>query len=373
MAKKRILHILPSFEHGGAEQMAAYLMQYIDRSKYSVEAISLYANANRRLEKELTKKDIPIWYLNKRKGLDPKMFYGINKVIQSYKPHILHTHMSVLRYALPIVFTRQIPVKIHTVHTLAEHETDMIGKHINSLAFKKGVIPVAIANAVASSVAKVYSIENIPIIPNGIKVSDYSKTDDITRNAWRRKEGFNENSFIFVCVAGLRPVKNHLVLIDAFNKIVQRNVHLLIVGDGKTRSMLEEIIYQKGIKNQVHILGRRDDITAILQASDAFVLSSNYEGNPLSVMEAMAAGKPVISTAVGGIPELVDERISGYLVPPRKSEKLAEAMYAILTNPGRRCAMGAEAAKKALDRFDVSIMAGSYMKLYEELMQKANI
>jgi glycosyltransferase involved in cell wall biosynthesis len=112
------------------------------------------------------------------------------------------------------------------------------------------------------------------------------------------------------------------------------------------------------------------DVPAILAAADVFVLSSLWEGNPLSIMEAMAAGKPVIATAVGGVPELVEDGVSGILVPPRTPDALAEAMILLAREAVLRRKMGEVARQRALERFGVDRMAREYERLYLKLLQR---
>ena len=175
---------------------------------------------------------------------------------------------------------------------------------------------------------------------------------------------------LFVCVAWLRPQKNPVLLLEAFRRgpASDPRAHLLLVGTGSLRSELERQIGASGLQERVHLLGTRADVPEILNAADVFVLSSDYEGNPLSVMEAMAAGKPVICTAVGGVPELVEDRGCGLLVPPRDPKALSEAMSHMLENPNARKSMGEKSARRAVERFDLRTMTEAYEDLYRSLI-----
>ena len=117
------------------------------------------------------------------------------------------------------------------------------------------------------------------------------------------------------------------------------------------------------------MLGLRSDIPELLNAADVFVLSSDYEGNPLSVMEAMAAGKPIVSTAVGGVPELV-EGGCGLLVPPCDAQALSKAIRYMLESSEARKSMGEASARRAVERFDLRVMTEAYEDLYRELIAK---
>jgi glycosyltransferase involved in cell wall biosynthesis len=133
------------------------------------------------------------------------------------------------------------------------------------------------------------------------------------------------------------------------------------------KSELERQIGAWGLRERVHLLGLRSDVPELLNAADVFVLSSDYEGNPLAVMEAMAAGKPVVSTAVGGVPELVEDGC-GLLVPPLDAQALSKAMSHMLENPSARKSMGEKSARRAVERFDLKVMTEAYEDLYKKLV-----
>jgi glycosyltransferase involved in cell wall biosynthesis len=122
---------------------------------------------------------------------------------------------------------------------------------------------------------------------------------------------------------------------------------------------------------QVHFLGLRREIPDVLGAMDVFVLSSDYEGNPLSVMEAMASGLPIVSTAVGGVPDLFESGKEGLLVQPGNALALAKSMVSLLKDREARQSLGKAAALRARDKFDVSTMVHAYETLYESLTDEA--
>jgi glycosyltransferase involved in cell wall biosynthesis len=257
---------------------------------------------------------------------------------------------------------------VHTVHNLAEREIEWYERWVHRLAFRRGVIPVAIAREVADSIRRVYGIDDFPLIPNGIPVEAFQGRS-MSRERWRSKEGFASKDLLFVCVAALRPQKNPALLLEAFRRgpASAPRAHLLFAGTGALKSELETQIGASNLQERVHLLGERSDIPEILNAADVFVLSSDWEGNPLAVLEAMAAGKPVISTSVGGVPELV-EGGCGLLVPPRDAQALSKAMSYLLENSGARISMGKASAARALDRFDSRVMAEAYEVLYKKLI-----
>lgn len=351
--------------------MATQLMVHLNRDYFRVGAVSLYNRQGTDLEDMLEEQGIGVWYLGKRRGLDPRMFVRLGRVLREFQPHVVHTHRYVLRYLLPSLVVRRAQAWVHTVHNLAEKEVDGLGRWVHRLAFRLGVVPVAIADEVAQSLERVYGVRHVPLIPNGIPVERYALGEGV-RKSWREREGFDEDAFLLVSVARLSPQKDHVTLIRAFSKAVshQPNLHLLLVGDGPLRPQLEAEVRGLGLGGKVHFLGVRTDVPEILAAADVFVLSSRWEGNPLSVMEAMAAGKPVISTAVGGVPELVESGVTGFLVRPGDAQDLAQAIVRVAGDPDLRLRLGHAAHGEAKRRFDVRIMVERYEVLYEQLLAK---
>jgi glycosyltransferase involved in cell wall biosynthesis len=356
----RILHILPKLTVSGAENMATYLMLGLS-SSHDVGAVSLYPRANTTIEKSLSEAGIPVWYLGKRRGFDASMFLAIDKVLRTFRPHVVHSHLSILRYALPSMILRRIPVSIHTLHNMAEYEVGRFGRVIHRLAFRWDVVPVAISREVERSFERVYGTGCGATIPNGIPVEKYAKSHG-AREAWRQKLGFNEDAVLFLSVGRLDTQKNPWMLMKAFAGVSDPRSQLIFVGDGYLLPQLRETVQAKGLDDRVHFLGERFDIADCLAAADIFVLTSNWEGNPLSVMEAMASGLPVIATAVGGVPELVEN--AGILVDAGDSDRLADAMRDLLRNPRARALMGSASRARALSRFRVEQMTEAYETLY---------
>jgi glycosyltransferase involved in cell wall biosynthesis len=256
---------------------------------------------------------------------------------------------------------------VHTVHNLAELEVERLSLVIQSIAFRAGVVPVAIGEAVAESMHRLYRLPPRHQIPNGIPVSDYAPPPR-AREEVRASLAIPGDAPTFVTVGRLQPQKDSKSLIEAFasERLRLLGAHLLLAGDGELRRGLEGQASALGIGERVHFLGVRADIPRVLAAADVFVLASRYEGNPLTVMEAMAAGKPVLATAVGCVPELVSD-CAGLLVAPGDGPALEAAMVDLASDLTRARARGEAAALVARSRFDASVMASAYEKLYAEV------
>jgi len=367
--RTRILHIIPNIAIGGAERLVVNLLEAIDKEKFEVAACSLYPKSGTALEQELEQHGIPVYYLGKHKGLDLRMIPRLYHLFRIFRPDVVHLHLSVLRYALiPMVFCG-IAGRFHTVHNIAQKEVDAPGKIVHWLAFHiGGVIPVSISYEVAQTVEKVYNVRT-PIIYNGIPTEDFHTMPSV-RSSWRKKEGIKDSEIVFLHIGRFSLQKNHRLLIEAFEQVIKEcpNGTLFLVGDGKLRTEIEKIVKGKSLEQKIHFLGLRRDIPELLAGCDIFVLSSDWEGVPMTILEAMAAGRPVIATAVGGVPELVEGGVTGLLVPPQDIQALSKAIVRLADDPSLSEAMGEQGRKRAVERFDIKLIVRQYEELYLKVL-----
>ncbi len=370
MRKKiRVLHVIPWLGMGGAERLVVNLSEALSENGIEVSVCSLYPGSGSVFEKMVEETGIPIYYLNKHKGFDPRMIFELHSLFARLKPDVVHTHLSVLRYSLLPAFLCGIPLRVHTVHNVAERETDSLGKIIRHLAFRLGkVIPVGVSGKVSETVKELYGI-NAEVIYNGIPVKRFRKIDNRHLRG-KIYENVKDSDVVFIHIARFGAQKNHRLLISAFRRALRRkrNLKLLLVGDGELRNEMENIVKAENLERDVFFLGLRKDVPELLSVSDVFVLSSDWEGLPMTVLEAMAAGKPVISTSVGGVPELVKNNSTGILVPPGNETLLCEAMIRLADAPDLREKMGKNGQNLVSDFFDIDLSAKKYKELYLRML-----
>ncbi len=363
----RVLQIVPTLTVGGAERVAALLALHLHRSGYATGLLSLYDPPGTWFESELRAEGVPLFFLAKRPGLDPRMIGRIARVLRVFRPDVLHTHLYVLKYALPALVAWRRCSVVHTLHNLAPYEVELPSRMLQYLAFRAGVVPVAIGDSVAESVRQVYGLAPVRVVPNGIPVAGFAPTP-AAREEVRASLALPPEAPVFVTVGRLSLQKNSAALLRAFASQALRSLgaHLLLAGDGDLRSQLEQFALRLSLGDRIRFLGVRSDVPRLLAAADVFALASRYEGNPLTVMEAMAAGLPVVATRVGCVPELVSPD-TGLLVAPGDEPALEAALRELAADLPRARAMGATAARIAAARFDVSSMARSYEALYAEI------
>jgi glycosyltransferase involved in cell wall biosynthesis len=373
MKKIKVVHIVPMLSPGGAERVAVHIVTRLNRQRYEPVVVSLRGRLECDLDRLLEQAGVVVRYLGKTPGFDCRMYSRLHRVLRDSRPDIVHTHIQVLRYALPSMLLLEHASLLHTVHNMAEREVELRARWIQRYAFHHGVVPVPVAEKVAVSLKRLYGIQQCHVIPNCIPVDCYA-CPQTPRREWRAREGFGDQDVLFVCVARFAPQKNHALLLRAFARgpASDPNAHLVLIGEGELREQLEDQVKDLGLSSQVRFLGLRADIPDALGATDVFVLSSDWEGNPLSVIEAMASGRPIVSTAVGGVPDLFESGKEGLMVQPGDVQGLSDSMAYLSANREARLSMGMAAARRARENYDVSRMVQAYEELYEDVVNHSH-
>jgi glycosyltransferase involved in cell wall biosynthesis len=369
--KIRVLEVLATLKRAGAERVAVSLACRLDPSRFETAVATLFDTVPGGFEPALLEAGVKAWHLGKHPGLDLRMVPRLFRVMRAFQPTVIHTHSYVLRYTLPAGVAARAGAMVHTVHNVAAREVDLAGRLIHRAAFGRRVSAVAVGEQVRRSFREWYGREPEATIPNGIDSGAFRRPG--ARRQWRQENGFAEDDLLMASVARLEPQKNPLGLIEAFAQAFGAQAvgdaarwHLLLAGGGSLLEVAQEYCLRRGVAGRVHFLGVRADVAEMLSACDLFALSSYWEGSPLAVMEAMAAGLPVVATAVGGVPELVADGETGLLVPAGEERAFAAALADLAGNAERRRQFGLAAMPRAA-AFSVDAMVASYARLFERL------
>ncbi len=359
----RVLEVLATLRRAGAERIAVTIAARLDRARFETGVVSLFDAFPGGFEPQLAEREIPVWHLSKRPGFDPRMWTRLAGVLRAFRPNIVHTHSYVMRYALPARALARRGSIVHTVHNMAEREVDGFGRAVHRVAFHCGAVPVAISETVARSFESVYGFAPAAVIPNGVDLCREAGG----RDAWRRANGFAAGDLLIVSVARFERQKNPLGLVEAFAHALPDDPHayLVMAGEGSLLPEARALAERLGVARRVRFTGLCADVAGLLAAGDIFALASHWEGTPVAAIEAMAAGLPVAATAVGGLPELVEDGVCGLLAPPGDPAALAGALAALARHPRRR-EMGEAAARRAR-RFDAAAMVDAYAALFERV------
>jgi glycosyltransferase involved in cell wall biosynthesis len=211
--------------------------------------------------------------------------------------------------------------------------------------------------------------EKIVVIPTAYVPRSGSLTSDL-----RGELGIARRAPLIGVVSVLRAQKALSVLLEAFARVlgVIPDAHLAVAGDGPCRQSLELHARGLGLDGRAHFLGYRRDIDSFLRAVDVAAMSSDYEGTPLVAFECMANRTPLVATAVGGLPDIVDDGQTGLLVPPRQPAALADALIILLEDPIRRDRIATAAAER-LEEFTIDAIALRFATLYEQLVEESRV
>jgi glycosyltransferase involved in cell wall biosynthesis len=355
---------------GGTEQMVLQLVPRMDQS-FSLNHVSFLDSTGPVVER-FQRLGVQVHRLDGR-GRLVSCIWKMVGILQTHRYDIVHLYgfrVSLIgRLAARLVRPR--PFVIHGIRGL--HVTE--GEEVSSrrtrvvLAIERLGAPLVDAY-VANSYGAVDFLcshglprEKFSVIPNGIDVSYWDER--VVRPIRQTPE--------IICVANFRPRKRQADLVEALVLLREKGVRVrcLFVGDGPTKQEVESLVRARHLNEAVEFLGRREpeEVRALLGRADIFVLSSLWEGLPGSVMEAMAAGLPVVGTDVNGTNELVIDGETGYLVPPRKPKDLAERLAWLATNPHIRTEMGQRGRKRMAEEFTLDAMVKRTEMFYRSVFE----
>ena len=299
----------------------------------------------------------------RRDGIDPTLVVRLAARLAALSVDVVHTHNPLaLSYGAPAARLARVPRVVHTKHGANPSERRRtVGARRLLARLCDAFVAVSPETAEVARVLDRVREPRLVTIANGIDVGAFAR-DPAARARVRAELGVGDACLVGT-VARLAPEKNHVGLVAAMAPLLGPSVHLAIVGDGPERAAIERAI-APALRPFVHLTGARHDVPALLSAFDLFALSSTTEGLPLAVPEAMAAGLPVVATAVGGLPSVLREGITGLLVPAGDEAALGRALGALIADPARRERLGRAARDDAAARFSLARVVDAYEALY---------
>ncbi|MCA9066044.1 MAG: glycosyltransferase family 4 protein, partial [Planctomycetaceae bacterium] len=210
----------------------------------------------------------------------------------------------------------------------------------------------------------------VEVIYNGVDLAALSSPAAGAGESIRREFSLSSEDFVVLQVARLHELKDHQTALRAIDRARTScpQIRLVIVGDGEKRTEIERTIRERRLEQHVRLAGTRSDIASLLAAADVCLLSSISEGIPLTIIEAMAARLPVVATAVGGIPEMIEHGVTGYLARAGDEDSLANHLLQLHRNPLLREKMGQTSERKAQQQFSLDGMIQQYREVYREML-----
>ncbi|MEI8349032.1 MAG: glycosyltransferase [Candidatus Omnitrophota bacterium] len=368
MEKINVLHVVQTLDVGGLERVVVDSFKYYDRNKFNFTVCCLSEEGI--LAGELKRLRMEPVFLNKRNGLDFSISCRIMQLIKKNDINILHTHnQRPLFYGAIAARTSDLLAYVHTRHGRNDPDSFknvLINKFFSSFADR--VVCVSRDIYEIARKKEGLPLSKIEVIRNGIDISKFAsiKTKDKLLLA---KLGIKEGSFVIGTVGRLSRIKNHTLLIDAFKNLSAKysRAILLVVGDGPEAPRLKKIVQEYGLTEKILFLGEQTDVSASLGLFDIFVLPSLSEGISLVLIEAMAAGLPIVATNVGGNSEVISDGENGFLVSSGDTAALSNAIARLLEDEGLRRRLSDANRHKATQEFNIQVMCKKYEELYTAL------
>ena len=368
----RILLLSTSMGMGGADKLLLTAAQTMRSHGHEILIVSLTPLGPMGFEARSL--GISIESLAMRRGVpDPRGLLRLVRLIRSWRPDVVHSHMvhANLMARVARVFVR-IPVLVSTIHNIYE------GGRLRMAAYRLTNRLVDHVTIVSEAAAERFVSENIvprellSVIPNGVDVDRFRNVPAAARHALRSELGLDQ-TFTWLAVGRFEIAKDYPNMLQAFARVREHEPRsmLLLVGRGSLQGEAEALVRERRLGDAVRFLGVRQDVPEVMSAADAYVMSSAWEGMPMVLLEAAAAGLPIVATRVGGNHEVVRQEETGFLVPPRDPQALAQAMLHMMgLSEAERHTMGERGREYVCVQYGLGRVAQQWEGLYREVLAR---
>ena len=381
MSKIRVLQLVNGEYYAGAERVQEMLLRYLDPHQFKPYCVALMNGAFVHRARTL---GLPVTLLPMKHKADITVIRKLAQFLERERIDLVHTHTVrtnlVGRIAARIV---GIPVVTH-VHSHPRYDTDRLWKNLANYTLDRTTRRwTARFLCVSQHLREQFQREGVPserlrVVPNGIDLEYFRWSPHLAAAAenLRSALGISSETRLVSMVALFRPRKGVEIFLEALAYIIEAlpHVHGLLVGPFESpsyQSHVESYCRQLRLDSYIHFIGFQEDTRPAFMTSDVVVLSSHWgEGMPLSLLEAMALGKPVVASDIGGLSEIVQDGYTGLLVPPRDAYALAQALQALLGDPQRMKAMGMRAQRFVQEHHDVKHCVRQIEKNYLEVVAR---
>ena len=370
MSTFSIAHVLSSFGMGGQERVALDLASWQRKRGHRVIAISIAPEPEGPLAELFRAAGVRAETMPKYSGLDASLPVRLAALLGGESIDVVHTHNPhAMIYGAPAASLVRAK-SVHTKHGMNPDAARRLWLRRTAATLVDAYVAVTPALAKVAAERAECDPTRIHVIPNGIDVARFAPNAE-GRARVRQELGIPGDSWLVGSVGRLAPEKDQALLIRAMAPLLDERRQLVIVGEGPERAALERARSETWRAEYCHLVSSRSDVAPYLAAMDAFVLSSGTEGLPLGLLEAMATGVPVVSTSVGGIPDLIDSGKNGMLVASGDEKALLRELVTLAGQPTAGLRLGQAGRETVLARYSLSRMAERYEELYEQVMTPA--
>ncbi len=304
---------------------------------------------------------------------DWKGMLGTWNALRRVRPDVLHVHHvwpAADRYLAMLARAAGVRHLVVTEHIVGESHSDG-QRALKRAELGRADAVTAVCGAVAETLVRDYGIERarVRVVPNGADLPDEAAEAPVAK-AWRERFGASLIRPLWVVAGRLEEQKGHAVLLDALAEVRKRGLDftLAVAGEGSLKTTLEQRAEQLGIGPRVRFLGALDDVGPLLAAADAVVLPSHWEGLPLVLLEAMVRSRPIVATAVGGVPEVIEDGTHGALVAPGDALALADELERFHRKTERGIRLGRAAGERARRDYLWQAVADGFEAVYDEVL-----
>lgn len=368
--QKNLVFIITSLAYGGAETQLVQLARRLRSRRWNVRIVSMIPP--QAFVEEFEQAGIPVYSLDMRRGVpDPRALFRLAAILRRERPQVVHSHMVhanlLARMVRPIA---RVPVLVCTAHNINE------GGRLREIAYRLSDplcdLTTQVSRAGLERSVRVGAVpgHRIRFFPNGVDAENFRPDPEARRRI--RDELEVGDAFAWLAVGRFEKNKDYPNMLRAFARLRrEREGLLLIAGGGSLRGEAERLAAELGVAASVKFLGIRKDVPGLMNAADAYLMSSAWEGMPIVLLEASATGLPVVATDVGGNGEVVLGGRSGFLVPPGDPEALARAMLRLLEMPpDERGRMGGAGRARVMGEYDMEKVVDKWENLYGELLDR---
>ena len=362
-----VVQVVQAIDRGGLEMMAVDLAVALRERGLRSTVVGLTEGG--RLEARLVEAGVPFHLVGDVRYVSPKSHMAVGRLLRRLRPTVLHTHhlpslLNVAAYAT-VARVRRV---VHTEHARMYLDEEPHLRRVFRLAARIADVVALVGGALTSYYTDVVRVpaRRLRVVPNGVDTGRFRPVPPGDMAERRRTAGLLEGAFLVGAVGRLAPVKNYELLLHAAARTRAAGTDLVValIGDGEERERLERLADSLGLRPYVQFLGWRRDVADVVGLFDALAVTSHSEALPLVVLEAMSAGVPVVSTAVGEIPRVLQHGLAGTLVPPGDLEGFAGALQRIADDPEARRATAARARQRVEREYSLDAMVDAYVSLY---------
>ena len=355
---------------GGAERLLALTAARLDARRFDVHVAYVLRHKDAFAE-ELRGHGVSVHDLQAARTTDPRWVAGLARLLRHGGFDLVHTHSPVPATAARLLAPRSLPL-VHTEHNVWERYRWPTFA-ANAVTYRRNAAVVAVSDGVAESVCPRWwtpgPLPPVEVLLHGVN-PQATPHGAVARTHARGLLGLDEDTPVIGTVANFTPKKDHAGIVTALDRLRDRfpSVVMVLIGSGPLEAELREQVGRLGLGDHVRFLGSRADVAELLPALDVFVLGSRYEGLPIAMLEAMAAGVACVATRVGGVPEVITDGVDGRLVAPGAPAELADAIGELLADAVGRAGLAEAGRQRVRDGFSIDRAVRRTEELYAEVL-----